>query len=338
MAYAFVLIAAALFGASIPLSKSLLGEVPPVPLAGMLYLASGIGTGMLAALRRGGEAPIRRADAGRLGIVIVAGGIAAPLLLLFGLSRTPAHVSALLLTTETLFTVAFAVLFFGDHLVRREWLGAAVLLAGALAVAWPGAAGGRLEWIGPVLVLGACLAWGVDNNVTQQLSGRDPLQIAAIKGIVAGSVNLAIAGDWTPTWRTVLYAGAVGFFCYGLSLALFVHALRRLGAARTSSIWATAPVFGVFLSWLFLREIPATLALAGGAAMIAGTWLFIRADHRHRHVHEAIDHEHRHVHDEHHRHEHRGDEGPEPHSHPHRHERLEHDHPHVADFHHHHPH
>lgn len=343
MPYLFVLVAAALFGASFPLGKRLLGDVAPLPLAGMLYLASGVGAAILGALRRGQEAPLRRTDAGRLSVVILTGGIAAPVLLLFGLSRTPAHVSALLGTTETLFTVLLAVWFFGDHLVRREWLGAAILVAGAAAVAWAGApADGRFEWQGPVLLLGAFLAWGVDNNVTQRLSGRDPLQIAAVKGLVAGGVNLSLGfatgSTVSPTLRTIAFAGAVGFFCYGLSLALFVHGLRRVGAARTSAIFATAPVFGVLLSWVVLRESPAVLALAGGALMIAGTALFLRADHRHRHVHEPVEHEHRHVHDEHHQHAHRGDEGPEPHSHPHRHDRLEHDHPHVADLHHRHGH
>lgn len=345
--FTLALAAAVCFGASFPLSKLLLRDLGPSGLAGLLYLSSGLGVGSLRLLFRGRfekrEAPLQRSDLGWMSGVILSGGVLGPILLLHGLSQTSAQVSALLANTETLFTMALAVLFFGDFLVRREVLGAASILAGATLVAWAStSAGGTSSWRGPLLLLGAGLAWGMDNNFSQKLSGRDPLEIAAIKGIAAGIVNslLGVAMEGVPrlTPATLGSAFAVGFVCYGLSVVLFMGALRHLGAARTSALFATSPGFALLLSWAMLGEIPGLWTAVGAFLMIPGAWLLIRAPHGHRHVHEALEHEHRHVHDEHHQHEHVGDEGPEPHSHPHRHLPLEHDHAHGADLHHRHSH
>jgi drug/metabolite transporter (DMT)-like permease len=315
-----------------------------VGLAGLLYLSSGLGIGALRVMMRArGEAPLGKADLGWLAGVVLSGGVAGPILLLLGLSRTSAHVSALLANTETLFSVALAVLFFGDFLARREALGAAAIFAGATLVAWSGASqGGAQSWQGPLLLLGAGLAWGFDNNFSQKISAKDPLEIASIKGTLAGLVNLSLAAatEGLPSLSAGALASAfgVGFVCYGLSLLLFMTALRHLGAARTSGLFATAPGFAIALSWMFLGEIPGLWTALGALLMIPGAWLLLRAEHSHRHVHEALEHDHRHVHDEHHQHEHQGNEGPEPHAHPHRHDRLEHAHPHVADLHHRHEH
>jgi len=332
--------AAACFGASIPLSKLLLRDVGPVGLAGILYLSSGLGLGALRLVLPGSrEASLRRSDLGWLAGVVASGGVAGPILLLLGLSRTSAHVSALLANTETIFTITLAVVFFGDFLLRREAIGALLILGGATLVAWAGATqGGRTDWRGPLLLLASALAWGLDNNFSQRISAKDPLQIAMIKGLVAGVVNLALAAMTEGSPRLNAAAFGVGFVCYGLSVVFFMVVLRHLGAARTSALFATAPAFAVALSWAILHEAPGIWTGLGGLLMIPGAWLLIRVEHSHRHVHDALEHEHRHVHDGHHRHEHQGDEGPEPHSHPHRHEALDHEHPHGADLHHRHSH
>lgn len=341
--YGSALLAAALFGAGFPLSKTLLKDLQPLALAGLLYLASGLGLGLIRFfIRRSrpeGEASLKKSDLGWLLGVIVAGGVAGPVLLLFGLSRSSAHVSALLVNTETLFTVLLALLFFGDFLLRREVIGAVILFVGATLVAWAGpGTSGSSSWKGPLLLLGAGLAWGLDNNFSQRLSGKDPLQVGSLKGLIAGLVNLALA--WATEGlphvhaKTIAFAMIVGLLSYGLSIVLFMTALRHLGAARTSSLFATAPAMAIVLSWAFLGEVPGALTLAGAGLMIPGAWLLIRSGHAHRHEHEAIEHEHRHTHDEHHRHDHQGGEGSEPHSHRHRHENLVHDHPHAADLHH----
>lgn len=236
--YGLALAAAAFFGASFPLSKLLLRDLGPIGLAGMLYLSSGLGLSALRLTLRGrGEAGLKRSDLGWLSGVILSGGVAGPILLLLGLSQTGADVSALLANTETVFTMALAVLFFGDFLLRREAAGTALILGGATLVAWAGASqGGKTSWQGPLLLLGAGLAWGLDNNFSQKLSAKDPLQVAMVKGIAAGVVNLSLAAstEGLPRLSPEIVGSAfgVGFACYGLSIVFFITALRHLGGAK----------------------------------------------------------------------------------------------------------
>ena len=338
------LVSAALFGASTPFSKLLLGAVDPWLMAGLLYLGAGLG---LAAVHgsRGVlrlpvvEAPLRRADMPWLGLVILAGGILGPLLLMLGLARSDAASVSLLLNLEGLATMGIAWVVFHENVDRRLMLGAFAILAGAVLLSWQGA--GSFHW-GGLLVAGACLCWGIDNNLTRKLSSADPVQIAMLKGLVAGSVNLALAlwqGATVPSAGVIAAAGVVGFLGYGVSLALFVLALRFLGAARTGAYFSLAPFVGAVLAMGLLDE-PVTLRLvAAGVLMGVGLWLHLAEHHEHEHVHESLEHEHRHRHDAHHQHEHDpADPVGEPHTHRHRHAPLVHRHPHYPDLHHRHGH
>ncbi len=344
------LASAALFGASTPLAKLLLGAgVDPWLLAGLLYLGSGVGLSLAlaarSALRLPAEAPLRRADAPWLALVVLAGGVVGPLLLMIGLAATPASTAALLLNVEGLATMAIAWVVFRENVDRRLLVGAAAILAGALALSWRGGPGGPGTGglgLGAVAVVGACVAWGVDNNLTRKLSAADPVQIAAIKGLAAGAVNLALAlahGARLPGLAAIAAAGAVGFLGYGVSLALFVLALRHLGTARTGAYFSTAPFLGAGLALLMFREPPSLQLVAAALLMGAGVWLHLSERHEHEHAHEALEHEHRHVHDIHHQHAHGADDPPgEPHTHRHRHAPLRHAHPHYPDLHHRHGH
>lgn len=256
-----------------------------------------------------------------------------------GLLRTDAGTAALLLNLEGLATLGIAWLVFREHVDRRLLLGAFAILAGALLLSWQG--GAAAQWAG-LLIAAACLCWGIDNNLTQRLSAADPVTIAMLKGLVAGSVNLALslaAGATLPSAGTIVVAALVGFAGYGISLVLFVLALRHLGTARTGAYFATAPFIGAVLAVLLLREpVTAPLLVAGGL-MALGLWLHLAERHDHEHAHEAMEHEHRHRHDEHHRHAHGPDVPPgEPHSHEHRHAPMVHRHPHYPDLHHRHRH
>jgi drug/metabolite transporter (DMT)-like permease len=338
---------AALFGASTPLAKALLGEgVSPWLLAGLLYLGSGLG---LAILHFGGrligrvskEAPLAAGDWGWMALVVFAGGVAGPVLLMFGLSTTPASSAALLLNLEGLATMALAWLAFRENVDRRLLVGAAAILAGALLLSWRGG-GVTGVGIGAVFIAGACLAWGVDNNLTRKISGSDPVQIAMVKGLAAGAVNLALAllaGARLPSPSLIAGAGAVGFLGYGVSLVLFVLALRFLGTARTGAYFSTAPFIGALLAILLFGE-PVTWRLAAAALLMGvGLYFHLVERHEHEHVHEPMEHEHAHVHDEHHQHAHGPNDPPgEPHTHRHRHEPLTHRHPHYPDLHHRHVH
>lgn len=335
--------AAVLFGASTPLSKLLLGAVDPWLLAGVLYL--GAGGGLAAALwlrpRLGlpnAEAPLRRADFPWLAAVVVFGGILGPLLLMLGLSRTSAASGALLLNLEGLATMAIAWLVFRENVDRLLLLGAAMILAGAVLLSWNGQ---RLQLdTGGLLIAAACLCWGIDNNLTRKLSSADPVQIAAIKGLVAGGVNFALAiwlGAMMPGAGFVAAGAVVGFLGVGVSLVLFMLGLRHLGAARTGAYFSLAPFIGAILGLALFKDTPGPTFIAAAVLMLLGLWLHLAERHDHEHQHEALEHDHLHSHDDHHQHAH---EGPvsEPHSHWHRHEPLRHRHPHYPDLHHRHDH
>jgi drug/metabolite transporter (DMT)-like permease len=340
------MLSALLFGASTPLAKLLLGEgLGPLLLAGLLYLGSGTGLAALSLLRRATgtaskEAPLRGADLPWLALVVFFGGIAGPVLLMIGLATTAASTASLLLNIEGLATMAIAWVVFRENVDRRLLFGAAAILAGAVVLSWQGEAGSF--GLGALAIAGACIAWGIDNNLTRKLSAADPIQIAMVKGLAAGSVNLALAlafGETLPTLATAAVAGAVGFIGYGVSLALFVVGLRHLGAARTGAYFSTAPFIGAAIAVFVLGDsVTVQLAVAGGL-MAIGVYLHLTEVHEHEHAHEALEHEHRHVHDVHHRHAHGPDDPPgEPHSHRHRHAPIVHKHPHYPDLHHRHVH
>lgn len=339
----FALLAAILFGVSAPFAKLLGREEAPQLLAGLLYLGSGCGLSLVWLLQRRAqrEAPLTRSDLPWLASAIAFGGVLGPLLLMLGLQRTPASSASLLLNLEGVFTALLAWSVFHENIDRRIALGMIAIVAGGMLLTWEGRAelGG---FGGPLLITGATLCWAVDNNLTQKVAAADPVQIAMLKGLVAGGVNVAIAmirGASLPGMLPLTAALILGFLSYGISLVLFVLALRQLGTARTGAYFSSAPFVGAAASLLIFREQP-TIAFAGAAALMAlGVWLHVTERHEHEHRHEELEHEHMHVHDDHHRHEHLpGDPPGEPHSHPHRHEPLVHTHRHYPDIHHRHGH
>jgi len=334
------LASAALFGASTPFAKALVGAVGPWLMAGLLYLGSGLGLFALSFALRGREAPLRRADLPWLAAVVLAGGVAGPVLLMFGLKATPASSASLLLNLEGVLTLAIAWLVFRENVDLRIGAGAAAILLGAGLLSWNGAAG-TFGW-GALAIAAACLSWAIDNNLTRKLSGADPLQVAMVKGLAAGGVNVALAFALGASWPgtgAAAAAGTIGFLGYGVSLVLFVLALRHLGAARTAAYFSLAPFVGAALAIALFGE-PMTPVFIAAAGLIAiGLYLHLAERHEHEHAHDALEHEHRHVHDPHHRHTHAaGDPPGEPHSHVHAHGRLVHSHPHFPDIHHRHSH
>jgi drug/metabolite transporter (DMT)-like permease len=334
------LAAAALFGLATPLAKLLIGAVDTFLLAGLLYLGSGLGLTVLRALRGDARPVLPPAERPWLAGAILAGGVVGPVLLMFGLAGMTASGASLLLNAEGVFTALIAWFVFRENFDRRIALGMLAIVAGAAVLSVEG--GVTLAAAGPsLLVLGACLAWGIDNNLTRRVSLADASWIAAVKGLAAGVVNTTLAlafGAGLPGALPLAGALVLGFVAFGLSLTLFVRALRDLGTARTGAYFSTAPFFGALLA-LALGE-PVTLALAVAAALMAvGVWLHLAERHVHEHRHEPMEHEHWHRHDDHHGHVH-----PDPvpvgigHSHRHRHEPLVHAHPHYPDAHHRHRH
>jgi drug/metabolite transporter (DMT)-like permease len=350
----YALLAAGLFGASTPFAKSFVGAVPPVGLAGLLYLGSGLGLLACIVVRRlrqtaregnaiqtGATGGLTPADLPWLGGAIVAGGIAGPILLMLGLQLTPASSASLLLNMEGVLTAMLAWFAFKENFDRRIFLGMLLIVAAGILLSWEQRPELGVPW-GALSIVGACLCWAIDNNLTRKVSAGDALTIAAVKGLVAGSVNLSIGlllGLKMPAWPTLLAVGALGFCGYGLSLVLFVLALRHLGTARTGAYFSAAPFVGAVIALLMLGEVPSMLFWVAAALMAGGIGLHLTEHHEHDHEHEPLEHSHEHVHDAHHQHEHDFEwDGAEPHAHQHRHAPLIHAHPHYPDIHHRHAH
>lgn len=342
------LAAAALFGATTPLAKHFLGAMSPFMLAGLFYLGSGVGLAATMLIRRlsgkadrrPDESRLRLAELGWLAGAIAAGGVAGPALSMLGLASTPAATSALLLNLEAVFTALIAWVVFRENVDRRVFAGMAAIVAGGLLLSWrPGAASVPP---GALLIAAACACWAIDNNLTRKVSMHDAVLLACVKGLAAGPVNLAIAllhGAALPAAGHVVATMLTGFAGYGVSLVLFVLALRDLGAARTGAYFSVAPLFGVVLSLVLWPQMPSPAFWAAAALMALGIVLHLRERHRHRHTHEPIEHTHWHRHDAHHRHAHDfAWDGTEPHRHRHRHAPITHTHAHYPDIHHRHRH
>jgi drug/metabolite transporter (DMT)-like permease len=335
--------AALLFGASTPFAKALLGAVDPWLMAGLLYAGAGIGLLAFRLISGRGRLRLDIAKSDRpwlLGAIVFGGGVG-PVLLMLGLALTDAATSSLLLTLEGVFTALIAWIAFREHVHARLIWGMGAIALGAAALAWSGAPT-LSDGLGPLLIAGACLAWGIDNNLTRKVALNDATVIAMLKGLFAGAANLALAmlaGAHWPPLAPAVGSMVVGFAGYGVSLVLFVLALRELGTGRTGAYFSTAPFIGAVLS-VAAFHAPFTLILLGaGALMAIGVWLHLTETHAHDHEHEALAHEHVHVHDDHHRHEH-GPNDPvgEPHVHWHVHAPLRHAHAHYPDAHHRHGH
>jgi drug/metabolite transporter (DMT)-like permease len=334
------LTAALAFGVSAPLAKLLLSVVSPLLLAGILYLGAGVFLGLVRRVWRRPAAG--RALTGRdrwiLAGVVLAGGVAAPPLLLWGLARSPATATSLLLNLEVVLTVMLAGVVFREHLGGRVGAAAVAMALGGVALSWT--PGGPSFTLAAVAVVAACALWALDNNLTRLVAEADPLLIVEVKGLAAGAVNLVLAfatGASWPSPGTIALGLALGAVSYGTSLVFFILAMRDLGAARTGAYFATAPFIGA-AGGLLLGEAPTPGLLAAAVLMALGTWLLVQERHAHAHRHAASIHTHVHVHDAHHQHAHEGWEGPEPHSHPHATGPLTHEHPHTPDIHHDHGH
>jgi drug/metabolite transporter (DMT)-like permease len=342
------LAAAALFGAATPLAKALLGSGSPFMLAGLFYLGSGIGLGLAIAWRKfglnrhqsGTEHHIGKHEWPWLLGAIAMGGVAGPALLMLGLSSTPAATSSLLLNLEGVLTAVIAWVVFRENVDVQVFLGMVAIVCGSVLLSWQ--PGPSSVPVGALLIAGACLCWAIDYNLTRKVSANDAMVIACLKGLVAGPVNIGIAvatGASLPSAGTMAAAMLTGLAGYGISLVLFVVALRHLGTARTGAYFSVAPLFGVVLSLAIWPALPALSFWIAAGLMALGVWLHVRERHEHEHTHELLEHTHRHRHDEHHQHEHDFPyAGEEPHTHPHVHLPVTHTHAHFPDVHHRHRH
>lgn len=318
-------------------------------MASFLYLGSGIGLALLKLFLQWrhsdlvDEARINKSDIPWLAIAIISGGVLAPIILMFSLKATPAATASLLLNFESVATTLIAILIFKESADKRVWSSIILITLGSVLISWnPTAAWGfSMGALGIVL---ACIFWGIDNNFTCKISLKDPLTIVIVKGLCAGSFSLILGlslGNPFPDLTPILPTMLLGFFSYGMSIYLFVKAMRALGAARTSALFSTAPFIGAIISLIIFNESQGELFYISTLIIIAGVVLLLYENHGHRHRHFAAEHNHRHNHhDDHHNHIHSQGQIPESgyHAHIHTHEPTEHTHPHKPDIHHRHEH
>ncbi len=335
--------AAVLFGIVVPVSKILLAETGPVTLAAILYLGAGVGLLLMRMIRPSPthhEAPVTRNELPLLAVIVIAGSIMGPILLMTGLTMVSAGTASLLLNAELVMTGIIATVFFSEPLGRRAGGAMASVVIGGLILSVDPAGTFGIS-AGALLILGACFCWGIDNNVTRSLSGKDPDSIVIIKGMCAGIFGIILGiylGEPLPSPEGLLFIMITGFVGYGLSLVFFIRSLRALGAVRTGSLFAMGPFIGAGVSWLFLGEIPGYQVFLSLPFMIIGVYLIATEHHQHLHSHFQVSHDHRHRHDdEHHTHSHQSSVQGE-HSHLHQHEKVTHDHQHTPDLHHYHNH
>ncbi len=343
------LLAAVFFGFSAPLAKLLLGDMDPIFLAGLLYIGSGLGTLLFRLIRRifsagvEQEARLTRQDLPGLAGAVVFGGVAAPIILMFSLRATPAATASLLLNFEGVATTLLALALFHEAIGRKVGLAVMLITLASILLSWQQGASWGVT-LGALGVLAACFFWGLDNNLTRTISAKDPLQIVTIKGLIAGIFSCVLAiilGKPLPALSQSLLAMLLGSISYGLSIVLFVYAMRGLGAARTSTLFGLAPFVGMMISFLVFRDTLSILFFIAVPLMILGAWLLVGEVHAHTHDHLELYHEHRHTHDDgHHDHEHTNVQSSleKSHSHPHLHNQQEHSHAHSPDIHHRHGH
>jgi drug/metabolite transporter (DMT)-like permease len=362
------LTAAALFGLSTPAAKILLGSLPPLYMAGLLYLGMGLGLGLWSHFSKNkkNSPPLSRKELPYLVLAVLCGGIIAPICLMFGLAGSEAAGASLLLNLEGVLTAAIAWIVFKENCDRRIVSGMILITIGGIILSWGNPSDNPLNLsllhlifnhkvnlafeFNPysLLIVLACLGWALDNNFTRQIAFADARQLGIIKGLVAGVVNMTLAATTQKLALTgaaaltlILPALLLGFIAYGLSLVLYVHSLRFLGAARTGAYFSTAPFLGAALSLAIFHERLTLAFILSAAAMAAGVYLHLSEQHQHEHKHEAEEHEHEHEHgaDTHHEHSHVPGDPPGPrHSHKHKHDQLKHSHAHFPDSHHRHQH
>lgn len=344
--FGFVIVSALLFGISPPLAKLLVRDIPPIALAGLLYLGAflglslySIGSGRMMT-GHNDRASLSRNDFRWLAGATIAGGILAPISMMMGLKLVSGFSASLLLNLEGVATAIIAVFVFNENAGKRLWIALACMTVAGVFLTWDPSQG-RFVPLGPLLLVFAMVCWGIDNNLTRNLSDKDPVQVAQVKGLVAGTVSLSLAlilGAKMPIDIAVVFSLLLGALSYGASLVFFIKALEGLGSSRTGAFFSLAPFVGAVVSLIILREWIGWVMFPATVLMIIGSWLIVSEKHSHLHRHESATHIHLHKHgDKHHLHEHSG-AAFEPHVHDHRHIEQTHSHVHWPDTHHRHRH
>lgn len=276
---AFAILAAALYALNSPLSKILLGYMPPTLMAGFLYIGAGIGMAVIALFRKAKKSKITEQRLTRAElpytVAMIVLDIAAPICLMIGLNASTAANASLLNNFEIVATAIIALAVFKEKISPRLWGGIVFVTLSCAVLSFEDMSSLRFSK-GSLFVLLAAVCWGFENNCTRKISSKDPLQIVLLKGIFSGGGSLIIGfcvGERITYPQVILAVCAVGFVAYGLSIYFYVYAQRSVGAARTSAYYAVAPFIAAILSLAIFREMPSVSYFAALVLMAVGAWL-----------------------------------------------------------------
>jgi drug/metabolite transporter (DMT)-like permease len=280
VAAVFALFAAVFYAINMPCSKILLSHIGPTVLAGLLYIGAGVGTSVIYLSKRnkiGADEKLSSADLPYTAAMVVL-DVAAPVLLMFGLKITAAANASLLNNFEIVATSIIALVFFGEKISALLWGGIGLVTLSSMLLSFENISAFDFSW-GSLLVLAATVCWGIENNCTRKISGKNAYEIVMVKGLCSGFCSLMIGfavGERLPSSIYMMFALILGFIAYGLSISFYVMAQHELGAAKTSAFYASAPFVGTLISAVFLKESLGIRYFAALLLMTAGTVLIIR--------------------------------------------------------------
>ena len=280
LAIFFAILAAGLYAINIPLSKVLLNYIEPTMMASYLYLGAGIGIGIVFLITQ------RRAESTNekitkkdlpyvLGMIIL--DVIAPVLLMFGLLDSASSNASLLNNFEIVCTSLIALFIFKEAVSSKMWIAIFLITISSFVLSFENIAIFKFSW-GALLVLSATLCWGLENNCTKNLSGKNTYHIVFLKGIFSGLGSLIVAfclEEKIASLQYLILTLLLGFVAYGLSIFFYIKAQGIIGASKTSAYYAVAPFIGTFLSFLIFDEKPTLAYYVGLCIMFFGTAIVV---------------------------------------------------------------
>lgn len=278
----FAILAAVLYAINAPFSKVVLEHMPPILMAGFLYIGSALAMLMVGGMRLlhgriGLEKSLEEKEWPYI-IAMILLDVISPACLMMGLKLTTAENASLLSNFEVVVTAVLALFFFGEKISRRLWVGIFFVTVSCCVLSFEDMDSLHFS-NGSLLVVLSAFFWGLDNNITKMISDKDPLQIVLLKGLFSGTIALLVGfymGEEIESVVPVLAALAIGLVSYGMSVYVDIYAQRYLGAARTSAYYAISPFIGTGLSLLIFQQTPPSVYWIGLVLMGVGTWLCSR--------------------------------------------------------------
>ena len=278
----FAILAAALYAINIPFSKLLIEYVDSTMMAGFLYFGAGLGMFLYTSIsgvfgKKVVKEPLTKAELPYT-IAMILLDIAAPILLMHGLSITTSANATLLNNFEIVATSLIALVIFKEFISKKLWIAIGLVTLASVILTFEGAGSFTFN-LGSLMVLGAATCWGFENNCTRMLSHKSSEEIVIIKGIFSGLGSLIAAfilGEQIPQLIYIVAVMVLGFVSYGLSINFYIMAQAKLGAAKTSAYYSIAPFLGVAFSLFLVGERPALQFYVALTVLLVGTVLIIR--------------------------------------------------------------